>query len=162
MWLTLPPANGDDARCGRDRPASSTAPPGKTLKMKKPAQAERLFRKYGQGQNGTMCGLWMRSFSRITNPRRRLSARRIWRSGVCAVVQEPFAVISRHKLLIAFLAYRDDARRGWASSDRIFGVTERTAEVCTWQWGPTIRVALEHLSENSPSLAGQSAAAHFD
>jgi hypothetical protein len=86
----------------------------------------------------------------------------IWKSGDCAVVQQPVTVISRHKLLIAFLAYRNDAWGGWASSDRVFGVTERTAEVRTWQRGFTIRVALKHLLENSPCLAGQSAAAHFD
>jgi len=73
--------------------------------------------------------------------------RRIWGSGVCAVVQKPFSVFSCHKLLIAFLAYRDDARRCWASSDCVFGVTERTAEVSTRQRGSTIRVALKHLLE---------------
>jgi hypothetical protein len=80
------------------------------------------------------------------------------RSGVCAVVQKPFSVFSCHELLIAFLAYRDDARRCWASSDRIFGVAERAAEVRTRRGGSIIRAALEHLLENSPSLA----AAHFD
>jgi hypothetical protein len=85
-----------------------------------------------------------------------------WRSGVCAVVQKPFSLFSCHKLLVAFLAYRGDARRRWASSDCVFGVTQRTAEVSTWQRSSTVRVALKHLLENSPSLAGQSAAAHFD
>jgi hypothetical protein len=86
----------------------------------------------------------------------------VWRSGVRAFVKQPVVVISRHKLLIAVLACRYDARRGWASEDRIFGMAERAAEVSTWRRGSTIRVALKHLLENSPSLAGQSAAAHFD
>ena len=82
-------------------------------------------------------------------------------SGVRAFVKQPVAVVARHKLLIAVLACRYDARRGWASEDRIFGMAERTVEVSAWQRGSTIRVALKHLLENSPSLAGQSAAARL-
>jgi hypothetical protein len=70
---------------------------------------------------------------------------RIWRSGVCAVVQKPFSLFSCHKLLIAFLAYRDDARGSWASSDCVFGVTQRTAEVSTGRRSSSVRVALKHL-----------------
>ena len=53
-------------------------------------------------------------------------------SGVRAFVKQPVAVISRHKLLIAVLACRYDARRGLATKDRIFGVAERAAEVRNW------------------------------
>jgi hypothetical protein len=56
----------------------------------------------------------------------------IWRSGVRAFVKQPVAVILRYELLIAVLACGNDARRGLASKDRIFGVAERAAEVRNW------------------------------
>jgi hypothetical protein len=85
-----------------------------------------------------------------------IEAERLWQSGDGALVKQPFALVSRRKLLITILAGRHYARRGLTPEDCIFGVAVRAAEVLdyTWQSGPPARATLENALENFSRLIG--------
>src|SRR5579862_4789219 len=76
------------------------------------------------------------------------------RSGVRALVKEPFAAFRSRKLLIVGLARWDHARRRLAADDGIFGVAARAAEALASR-GP-VGAPLQNALQDRPALGGHS------
>jgi len=74
------------------------------------------------------------------------------RSGVRALVKQPFAVLHRRKLLIAILARGDHARRCLAANDGISGVAARAAEALACR--SPVRAPLQNALQNRPAWGG--------